>query len=76
MKKSQRIDKARKHLALRIVEMIPDDGRACYYLGSAYDKKGMSCEAARYYPIYLELLHHDANCQKVAIRLRKMEAAP
>lgn len=69
------IDETIDHLE-KVKSIIPDDGRIYYYLGSAYDKKGMAHEAARYYAIYLELLPHDANYQKVVTRLKKMEAAP
>jgi len=59
-----------------VKSMIPDDGRLYYYLGSAYDKKGMDHKAARHYVIYLDLLPQDINYQKIAIRLKKMETAP
>lgn len=59
-----------------VKSMLPDDGKLYYYLGSAYDRKGMTHEAAKYYGIYLKLLPYDANYQKVARRLKKMEAGP
>jgi len=60
----------------RVKRMIPDDGRLYYYLGSAYDKKGMDHEAAKYYAVYLKLLPQDANYQRIAMRLKQIEAAP
>lgn len=69
------IDGAITHLE-DVKSMIPDDGRLYYYLGSAYDQKGMDYEAARHYATYLKLLPQDVNYQKIANRLKKMEAAP
>jgi len=68
------IDGAITHLE-DVKSMIPDDGRLYYYLGSAYDRKGMDNEAAGHYATYLKLLPQDVNYQKIANRLKKMEAA-
>jgi tetratricopeptide (TPR) repeat protein len=73
--KMGRTDQTIDHLE-RVRSTIPEDGKLCYYLGSAYDKKGMHHEAATYYAIYLGLLPHDANHEKVALRLKQIEAAP
>nr|HID58948.1 tetratricopeptide repeat protein [Desulfobacterales bacterium] len=73
--KMGKINETIEHLQ-RVKSMIPDDGRLYYYLGSAYDMNGMYNEAAICYAIYLKLLPYDLNHQRIAIRLRRMEAAP
>jgi tetratricopeptide (TPR) repeat protein len=70
-----KMDEAINHLE-KVKSTIPDNGRLYYYLGSAYDNKGMDHEAARYYAIYLKLLPLDKNRQEVAKRLKKMGATP
>lgn len=59
-----------------VKSMLSDDGKLYYYLGTAYDRKGITREAAKYYRMYLKLLPHDANYQKVICRLKKMKAVP
>ena len=73
--KMGKIDKTIDYLE-GVKRMVPDDGRLYYYLGSAYDKKGMYHAAAKHYTIYLKLLPEDANYQRIAMRLKQIEAAP
>ena len=68
------MDRAIDHLE-KVKSITSPDRRLYYYLGAAYDRKGMRCKAKRYYRTYLKLLPRDANYQKVVRRLKKMEAA-
>jgi tetratricopeptide (TPR) repeat protein len=73
--KMGKIDEVINHLE-KVKSTLSDDGRLYYYLGSAYDKKGMDNDAARNYAIYLKLLPHDTKHQEVVKRLKRMGAAP
>jgi len=73
--KMGKLEKTIQHLE-KVKTMVGQDGRLYYYLGSAYEKKGMGDLAAKNYSRYLELLPHDRNRNEVARRLETLKAAP
>jgi tetratricopeptide (TPR) repeat protein len=70
-----RIEEAIRNLEKAKTEMS-NDGKLFYYLGVAYDEKGMVGEAARHYAVYLELLPDDSRASQTMKRLKEMGAGP
>ncbi|MBW2107322.1 MAG: tetratricopeptide repeat protein [Deltaproteobacteria bacterium] len=73
--KMGRIDETIQYLE-EVRAIVPDDGRLDYYLGRAYDRKGLTAEAVAHYVRYLKRLPEDMNRYAIEERLKKIGAVP